>query len=374
MNRFYLLQMLGTPCVRARKIISMASSEFDVTYLGVKRSIEDVSNDDVIHLGVPIRRGSYGKIFFQFFYFLHAVFVLVKKKPKVVYAADFDAGIPAFLYKLIVRKNVFFVYDVLDTYADRYKVPKIVSNALRWLECSVARCADLVVHVDKIRIQTLPVKLKQVLIVRNLPMLKDLPGSVINRREVAGSEDKIKVLFSGGVFWHRGLSQIVEAIRIIKEKYAQDVALDVIGYGGDSEIEFLKQNSDICNYHGVVTSKEALEFSARSDFLVALYSPDSEINRLACPNKVYDAFYTGIPIILNRELYISAGFEGYKNVVVASYDNPEEIADNLYGAFLRQDEVFLFGMELSERWLKGCSWESEFEAVIREVKGGVCIE
>jgi hypothetical protein len=59
-------------------------------------------------------------------------------------------------------------------------------------------------------------------------------------------------------------------------------------------------------YHGVVSARRALELAASCDAVFCYYAPTNANMINASPNKVYDAMAVGRPILINREVKVSA--------------------------------------------------------------------
>jgi glycosyltransferase involved in cell wall biosynthesis len=350
-----IVQLLDKPCVRTRKVISgFLSAGHEVTYVGVPRTDESEPsvNYKIVLLGSKIPRGSLKKLYLQFLFFIQASKYINKCNFDMVYSVDLDGAIPVLLSKQ--RRN--FFYDVLDTYADRYRLPTIFKSILRRLESYVARKAQVLIHVDKSRVKTLDSGERDVLIIENTPLKKDLiPLSQLR-------QERSYFLISGGVFVHRGLNQILEAHKKFREHFG-DIELKIIGNVEPSLLAKIKSYQSV-NYLGAVSSAEAQQFAMNAYTVFALYEPSSEININACPNKIYDCFFNATPVIINSELNIAKDYDEHISVLHAPYDNIEMLSLAMNEAIevcnTKESEL----VKLATMYRENESWDSKFKKVL----------
>lgn len=346
-----VIQLADDPCVRMRKVVSsFTANGIDVVYIGCRRgrSGKRGSGFRRVHVSPPIPSGSTAKIFLAPIWAIAVACYLRFMKPaSASYAADFEAGLAAFL------SGQPYVYDVLDTYADRYNVPSVVKAALRWMEGVVAKKARALVHVDDIRRSTLP-EHKKTIVVRNVPMRKDLP---------AATDCKVfDLIASGNLDENRGVDQLLTAAIGTNAKIA------LIGRLSDAVAEQCK-SSPGARHFGYVDSSEALSLTLKSKAVYAVYDPARSINLIACPNKFYDAVACGVPIVMNREISLSRVVEEHGLGWTFEFGNTVELssilavirtADARYEAACRNAEAY--GKSVA-------SWDEQFVPVLRTVEG-----
>lgn len=151
MKRICIVQMAGSPCVRMRKVVSSLAGQ-DVTYLGCDRGAGNaiILDEVTVEIVSPkIGSKSLSKLFLAPFWALNAAQNLRAGRYDMVYAADLEAGVAAYL------SGRPYIYDVLDTYADRYRIPGAISALIRAFESYIFRKANLRVHVAEYRHATL---------------------------------------------------------------------------------------------------------------------------------------------------------------------------------------------------------------------------
>lgn len=353
-----VIQLLDKPCVRTRKVISsFLNSGHDVTFIGVDRGgAPSINNDyEVILLGKKIERGTWKKVYLQFFFFLAVRSYLNKNDFDNLYCVDLDGVIPAYLSKY--KSN--YIYDVLDTYADRYKLPGLFKIALRKLESHLAERAKCLIHVDQIRVPTLNTTNKNLVIVENVPQNSDLLplSDTPNKREC--------FLISGGVFKHRGLEQILEAHKIYC-LHNEPLELKIIGSIGSIEKEIIEKYLFV-NPVGLVSSSEAQSFASRAYAVFAMYEPTSNININACPNKIYDCLFNATPAIINSELKIAERYQDAESVISAPYYDISAIANAMSNAVaICENSSSLFDIANAHR--EDNNWDAKFKIAMEKMR------
>ena len=283
----FVIQMADHPCVRMRKVIrSLMDRQLTVAYVGCRRGRPRGDSLECERISVPpaIPSASVAKIFLAPIWAMFAaIYLRTRRTNSVCYAADFEAGAAAYL------SGRPYVYDVLDTYADRYQIPSFLKSLLRWMEGVISRRADTLIHVDRIRLSTLPVAARTA-IVRNVPRADDLQGPV--------GSFKFDVIASGNLDENRGVDQLLDAA---SEVGANVALIGRVSNGVQAKLESMKG----VTYFGYVDSARAIALTRQSKAVFAAYDPTRAINLAACPNKFYDAMACGLPIILNREIQLA---------------------------------------------------------------------
>lgn len=247
---------------------------------------------------------------------LHLLALHLKLRPRVIHAYDFDTIIPALIAKAFINCKV--VYDIADWYAASRKVGclrLLVEKAERW----VCRKADLVILAHEERLQQLGFSPARWLAIYNIP--KEYPTSSFAVTKPANSDYFVYV---GVLHPDRGLEQMVEAasalgVRLILagfgplETYCRKIANTVPG------IEFL----------GKIPHEHTLMLESNAIAIIALYDPKLPNNRLAAPNKLYEAMMLGRPLVTSKDTLVSQLVEKEKIGIAVSYGNVEELTKAL---------------------------------------------
>lgn len=293
MKRICIVQMAGSPCVRMRKVVRSLAGQ-DITYLGCDRGAESsITFDEVTWsiVGPKIGSKSISKLFLAPFWTLNAARNLRAGRYDLVYAADLEAGMAAYL------SGRPYIYDVLDTYADRYRLPSSISALLRAFEGYIFRKASLRIHVAEYRHATLLsnyVLEASTYVVPNTPLKCDLPAIPKPRR--------FDVIATGNIDLNRGCDTLLAACA------ALGMSVCVVGKISPELHERFHhvENFTFLSYR---PTAEALALCAQARAIYCAYDPTLRINVLAAPNKIYDAIFCGTPLLINEEVLISKELE-----------------------------------------------------------------
>lgn len=353
--KVFVVQMASGPCVRARKVVSsLAQHHEEVVYVGCSRGVVG-SNDHVsriVLLPPKIPSRSLAKLFLAPIWILIAsVYLRRECQSGRVYACDFEAGAAAML------SGRAFVYDVLDTYADRYKVPLIVRALLRAAENFVVARASALIHVDDARVATLNGH-PTTFIVRNLPTASSMDNSV--EQPASGL---FAVMVSGNLNEARGVDLILEA------SYAlPDISLVLIGHMSE-RVRMLVDSNPRVRYFGYVSSAEALAHTRQCQAVYAAYDPRTPINIIASPNKLYDAFFCSIPVIVNEEIKASRMVEEHALGWTFKFSDAAGLQQLLRR--LAADEAFYSPMVANVKDFRKSLpyWGEEFSSVVTFLRG-----
>ncbi len=211
--------------------------------------------------------------------------VLRGLRPNIVHAADFDTAPPALRAQRAWGAR--FVFDIWDFYADMMTghVPDAVRRRVATRETEAVRAADLVILPDLARRGRLSAEPRRIVEVMNVPEEREVVPEI---------RDRFSLFYGGNLAKDRGLLDLVRACE------ATGAILIVAGQGPDeAELLPLIESSPNATYVGVVPHDEVLRQTASADAVPALYDPAIPNNRLASPNKVFEAMMLGKPVIVS---------------------------------------------------------------------------
>jgi glycosyltransferase involved in cell wall biosynthesis len=253
---------------------------------------------EVVSSGLHMKRfllgAPYGKISLLSFYplFWTWIFInLMKYRPRVVHSCDFDCLLPCLLYRPFLQAKV--VFDSFDKYAMAFIPQKHRALYLfvDSLENMMANKADALVTVSNDRLATfgrfLP---KRHEVIMNCP---EGEATIIRFPPARIQREKLTIVYAGSLAKDRGLSILSEALSDL-----DDVRLILAGRADEGYIKpFL--NSPKVKYFGMLRYDEAIKLQASADLIPLLYDPSVPINRVANPNKLFEAMMLGIPVVSN---------------------------------------------------------------------------
>ena len=176
-----------------------------------------------------------------------------------------------------------------------------------------------------------------------ITVIYNSPNDLNKDESITTDSDYFRIFYGGGLQPDRDVVSMIHVTGDIK-----NTSIVIAGGGHTNEIQRVV---DACNtvnsatYLGPVPYHTILEYSLMSDVLYALYDPAIPNNRLASPNKLFEAMMCGKPIIVNegvatadkvREencgLVVPYGdYEALKEAVLTLKNNPElrkELGEN----------------------------------------------
>lgn len=243
-------------------------------------------------------------------------------------------GLSGLAAKVLRRRA--FIFEIRDIWPEGAIQLGILRNALaiaaaRWLERTCYRAADMIVACS-------PGQAEHVVHIAPSKAVLVIPNASDNdlRARVAGQrldlpdalQNKRLVLYTGTLGLIDDCAQIVEAARVLQERGRTDIAIVLIGDGNErTELEERAAAHALTNLHflGLMPKERValwLEI-ARASLLTIKPLP---VLDAASPNKIFDAFALGVPIIQNSQGWIRALVEEEKCGLNVPPDDPAAMA------------------------------------------------
>lgn len=235
----------------------------------------------------------------------------LRREPTVtaVHACDLDAAVS--VTGIARRRKLKFVYDIYDYYVDSHSIPRQLAGLVERLEIKVINGADLtVICTEERKKQIQKASPKRLLVIHNSPDVPARPDPKDCRYDYAycGSlyEDRLLVEIFGG--------------------YPQnsDLKVAVAGYGNcESMAQGLAGQYPNFTFFGALPYDRVLDIENNTKVISAIYDPANKNNRLAAPNKFYEALALGKPVIVCAGTGIAKIVEQYKVGRVIDYDGEQ---------------------------------------------------
>lgn len=235
-----------------------------------------------------------------------------RERPQVVQAVDLDTVLSAFAARVFIKNKV--VYDIADWYADSRKVGSLkpfFDRIERW----VCRHADHVILAHEGRLkQTGPD-------IKNYSVIYNTPEDIVGTKPVDILPEEGYFAYVGVLHEDRGIPEIIEAGKLA------GVKIILAGFGPLAEYcSRQAQLSEKITFRGRVSYEEALNIQQNSLGILALYDPALPNNRLASPNKLYEAMMLGRPIITSSGTLASDLVEKEKIGLAVPYGDVHGLA------------------------------------------------
>ena len=355
MNIVYFYQYFGTPkggwstrvyemtrrWVAAGHHVTVVTSLYDKSDLEADGFITrfDIDGVQVILVNVKLSNdhGFAARIASFLLYALVSVYYALRLPFDVCIASSgpITVGLSGLVAKFVRRKP--FVFEIRDIWPDGavqlgvLKNPSVISAA-RWFEKLCYRAADLVVacspgqaaHVSA----TFPDK--KVLVVSNASdndLMDGVDAAVLKRP--AYLKDKKLVVYTGTLGLMDDCTQIVEAARVLQKRGREDIALLFIGSGNEkTALEARAERYGLRNLHflGLMPKEQVVAWlkNARAAFYTV---KDVPVLHTGSPNKLFDAFAAGVPVVQTSRGWIWDLLEQENCGLNAPLDDADATAD-----------------------------------------------
>jgi len=281
---------------RTRRILRALSKRFNTLVLGWDREHSSEPYEfgggriQIKRLGL---KAPYGKLTIVAYYpiFWTWLFVnLIAYRPRIVHSCDFDTLAPCLLFKTLFGRKV--VYDSFDRYAMAYISNRfgLLYKAVDHFEEFLAGQCDALITVSQERMRAFRQRPNASSIVMNCP--EDY-GQFEKQTSNQDVHQGLFLVYAGIMTQDRGLRLMDEAVRSFS-----DVYLTLAGRSIGGIIQSVLRNPKV-SYLGIIDHSKALDLQAKADAVLLLYDPAVPINRVASPNKLFEAMMLGVPVISN---------------------------------------------------------------------------
>lgn len=343
---------------RATKVLHSLSKRADCVFVGWNRFGDawapdaDLWERDILQYpaGMGIRTALHG-----FRFRAHVARALERHRPDVVLAVNEETAylIRNWKGKLYSR----LVIDNWDEFDTRIRSGNPFLHAICSRIAQKARhAADAILCVSNARRATYAQQHQvKTFILPNYP--NDTGAGLWNRFP----QGEFRIFVGGALGESRGLAftlaaadradvKIISAGRLM-DSYARDV--------------FSKHPS--VRYVGCLSQEEAMILLSDCHASVAFYEPGPAINRLAAPNKVYDALCVGRPILISDENEVADWVEQNDLGVRIKYGDVDGLASALLALKKCSDGLSEFAARARQHFLQGYNWESAEPALFAAV-------
>ncbi len=276
----------------------------DVNVIHWERLMDKAHNDKVIG-DLPYKKGVYSfekkceygqgfkTLFKRILWFYYIFSMIVKLKPKVVHAVDFDSSFAALLACKV--KKIDLIYDIAD-YIETFdsKIPWFIRKTVKFCSGVIVKYSSVVILPDKNRLNNIhPSQTHKVRIINNAPAinLNELPNN-----DFLVDINKLNVIYYGAFNEDRGIREIIEAARALQ---SDDIVFWFAGWGA---LEGVIDDCELknVNFIGKLTQFQALSLLKEMSLSIIAYDPKFEHNKVASPNKIFEAMAIGTPVLVSK--------------------------------------------------------------------------
>lgn len=254
-------------------------------------------------------------------------------QPDMIHVQGLDMLRIACQMKRESKKPVAVLYEVADLHrllVDRQRFfRRLAQTVLRKADIRYSGQADLII-ITSVRYYDTYFKhfvpRSKVLYLPNIPNLSAF--AAYRKKDPARD---FTVGFIGGVRYKKQMRSLIEAARQCKMR------LLIAGFETEpAEIEPLCRAYEEGTWVGRFDyAREAAALYGRCDVMYAVYDADMANVRVALPNKLYEAIYCEMPLIVAKGTYLQQVVESWGVGIAVDHTSPEELAAVL--SRLRED-------------------------------------
>jgi glycosyltransferase involved in cell wall biosynthesis len=166
-------------------------------------------------------------------------------------------------------------------------------------------------------------------------------------------EGEFRIFAGGALGRERGLEFLLQAAELAR------IRIVAAGRLMDDYARDIFSRHPLVHYVGCLTPQGAMAQLADCHASVAFYAPGPKINRLAAPNKIYDALCVGRPILVSDETEVADWVEKNATGFRIKYGDVEGLVARIERLRTNQSELPSFAVRARELFLQGYSWESQ---------------
>ncbi len=240
-------------------------------------------------------------------------------------------------YEAKIKYGTIFVLDLFENWPVLLQLSthtntllgKILSTYNQWVRyekemCELADRVIVVVEEAKTRIEALGIPPYKVVVISNT---LDIGQFDVPQRK-AFNASVIRMLYVGGINYHRGIQYVIKAISILKEKNVP-VHFDLVG--GGSYVENIKsliaelQVQDNVTVHGYKPYTQIRDLYESANIALIPHVKSGHTDN-TIPNKIFQYMYAEIPTIVSNCNPLVRIINETRSGLSYHYDQPEELA------------------------------------------------
>lgn len=331
MEIIFLLSHLPNPRMIKRMELLSDISKVELIYWDRLVSKQDFSLSQKINQKSIKLKAPQGKPFLRVFpyilFFIRSFFIILKRRPNLIYAGNIDMLFIASIYKMLFNKNLKIVYEIGDlpkyVFAENYDgILKLLAKLFIKLDKFLEKYVNLLILTSNYFWDRYYKKIydsNKYLIMLNAP-----PKKLFQNFKSKEHEEFI-LGFIGSIRYPK---QIKLAIDVCED--LENVKFFIAGDGPDyNEILNYSQNKESTYLYGAYNYfEEVVSLYEKIDCVYSVYDTSKDNVKYAFPNKLYEAIVCELPIIVAANTKL-AEFVEHKWIGYSIRSNKKELKNVL---------------------------------------------
>lgn len=244
---------------------------------------------------------------------------------------------------------------------------KLLSSNDQWVRYEKEMCvlADkIIVVVDeaKSRVSGLGINSEKIEVVSNTLDIKQFDP--IERKEF--KIDKFRMLYVGGINYHRGIQYVIKAIALLKKK-GIEVHFDLVGDGSYlDDIKRLIDELGVCDnvtVHGFKHYTQICYIYESANVALIPHVKSGHTDN-TIPHKIFQYLYAGIPMIVSNCDPLVRIVNETKGGLSYRYDHPEELADIIAGFYSHPEQLNNYVQHGRQAVIDRYNWKVDGEKLV----------
>lgn len=347
----------NTQYVRVKKNLEYFDTlNANVIFFGARRAGQKVnkesdkySNIKIIYFDKILQHGWRSLV--NFVAYLYRLNRLIKKnKPDVLVLTNEELYLSLLFVNRNKTKVVIDAIDALDIRVEtNFLMKKILNKFVKYVRAK----SNKIVEVEDFRKERFPQYINKTSVIKNTP-------NVLNQnfKSSKSFHQECDYIYASGSLNQNinGLEVLIDALDIVNSKKNTKIKLIIAGIILGDELSKKIKNNHHVSYIGSISLEESHYLASKSIAMFAFYKPDRLNFIYAAPNKVYESFMLGKPLLINEECIISKFCKEKGNGYVSKYNDEVELSNNILNII---DKPYKFSNELKEDFKQTMSWEKE---------------
>jgi glycosyltransferase involved in cell wall biosynthesis len=224
-------------------------------------------------------------------------------------------------------KNICVIIDAIDALDIRVESNVVVRWFLGKFVKYVRNKSDRIVEVEEFRKDRFPKFKDKTFVIRNTPYIFK---EIIHEAVEKSSNDVDYIYASGSLNQDtNGIEVLIDAVNLVNSYNSKKINVIIAGIIVGEKLSSKIQENNFVSYVGSISLNESFSLASKSIAMFAFYRPDRLNFINAAPNKVYESFMLGKPILINDECLIAQFCEDKGNGFLSSYFDIVGLSENI---------------------------------------------
>lgn len=359
------------PNPRTNKKIEIAKKLDSVSVICVKRKSMNLWTPDregvdyhIFECDMPSIQHPFKRLYYNLRYNRYVSQKLNALKPKCIYLCGIDCKSVALRYqKKNGAKLLYEIADIRECFLSNKK--SIITRFMTWYEKRLLSKVSLLVLTSDQFYKSYYcnlIKEDKVFFFPNIPDMTVFEGFHKEKHNV------FTIGFVGALRYLNQLKNLVDS--------TADLPVRVIFAGGgatkemEEDIKNYCKSNNKCVFWGKYDyKKDIISIYKTIDCIYSVYDADNANVRIALPNKLYEAVYCEIPIIVAKKTYLSNIVEKYNIGFAVSHTDVSELKDAINGLLTNKEkyETYVLNCHKAKNYIIESGIAAKFRVVLGKI-------